>query len=441
MARTSSMIRLAACALLALFLMPAAARAQAQPAQSDAKLSTPQLEQLVAPIALYPDPLLSQVLMASTYPLEVVEAARWAKANPNVSGQALQEAMQKQSWDPSVKGLTAAPQTLTMMSDKLDWTRQLGDAVLAQQEDVLAAVQTLRARADNAGNLKSNEHQKVTKQSPPAGRSTSGGTSSSGGVQQVIVIEPTSPDQYYVPIYDPGVIYGAWPYSEYEPFYWYPNGWVGSGVVSFAAGVAVGAAIWGGVDWWRRSVTVNPLRYNQFNRTNIANNNWTHNSAHRGNVPYRNAAVAQRFQQGDRNAQRQNLQKNLANKGAAAKTTGKGQGAGQGKGQAKNIANAKGAGQGAGKNAAQGKNVAQNRSGNKQANRSNGNRQHHANRTQTNRNHANRTQANRPPHAARQPSINRQAVARHGGAHAQARGAGAGHRAAGGRGGGRGGRR
>jgi hypothetical protein len=428
------LIRLTACALLAFLLLPGAAGAQTQPAQEDAKLSQAQLEQLVAPIALYPDPLLSQVMMASTYPLEVVEAARWSKANPGVSGQAFQDAMQKQSWDPSVKGLTAAPQTLEMMSDKLGWTKQLGDAVLAQQEDVLAAVQTLRVRADNAGNLKTTALQRVTKRSPPAGSSTS------GGVQQVIVIEPTSPDQIYVPIYDPGVVYGAWPWAGYEPFYWYPSGWAGSGVVSFAAGIAVGAAIWGGVDWWRRHVNVNVNRFNQFNRTQITNNRWTHNAAHRGNVPYRNAAVARRFQQGNRDAQRQNLQTNLATKGAAAKTSG------QGKGQAgKNTANAKRTGEGKniaqGNNAGQGKHqgqAARDRAGNKQANRTNANRQNHANRTQANRNHADR--ATRPQHAARQPSINRQAVQRHGGAHAQARGAGAGHRAAGGRGG-HGGRR
>src|SRR5215475_685772 len=124
--------------------------------------SAAQIEQLVAPISLYPDPLLSQVLMVSTYPIEVVQAARWSRDNPGVSGQALEEAMQKQSWDPSVKSLTAAPQTLQLMNDKLDWTQQLGDAFLAQQSDVLDAVQRLRARADSNGYLKSTPEQKVT---------------------------------------------------------------------------------------------------------------------------------------------------------------------------------------------------------------------------------------------------------------------------------------
>ena len=134
-----------------------------------------QLEQLVAPIALYPDSVLSQILMASTYPLEVVEAARWVQSNSGVTGQALEDAMQKQQWDPSVKSLTAIPQTLQMMNDKLDWTQQLGDAFLAQQGDVLDAVQRLRERADNNGTLQTTDQQKVLKTSvaqAPAGTSS-----------------------------------------------------------------------------------------------------------------------------------------------------------------------------------------------------------------------------------------------------------------------------
>jgi Protein of unknown function (DUF3300)/Chaperone of endosialidase len=262
-----------------------------------------QLEQLVAPIALYPDALLSQVLMASTYPLEVVAAARWVLANPGVTGKALEDAMQKQSWDPSVEALTAVPQTLQMMNDKLDWTRDLGDTFLAQQADVLDAVQRLRQRADNAGNLKTTEQQRVVMTAAPAGAAPPAETAppagrapqSSGAPASVYAIESTNPDEYYVPIYDPGVVYGTWPYPEYEPFYWYPPGWVGRGVVSFAAGAAVGAAIWGGIDWWRHRVEINPVRYNSFNRTNIVNRDWTHNPTHRGAIPYRDRNVAQQF--------------------------------------------------------------------------------------------------------------------------------------------------
>ena len=248
--------------LLATMVAAFPARAQ----DSGAKpLASAELEQLVAPIALYPDDLLSQILMASTYPLEVVEAARWSRENPKVTGQALQDAMQKQSWDPSVKALTAVPQTLAMMNDQLKWTQDLGDAFLAQQNDVFDAVQRLRARADASGNLKTTPQQKVTRTSRPAG-------SPSSAPAQAYVIEPASPNEYYVPIYDPAIVYGAWPYPTYEPFYWYPPGYVGTGVFGFGAGVLAGAAIWGGVNWWNRSVNVNVNRYNNFNRTNITSN-------------------------------------------------------------------------------------------------------------------------------------------------------------------------
>src|SRR5262245_58566915 len=258
--------------------------------------TTAHLEQLVAPIALYPDALLSQVLMASTYPLEVVEAARWSQSNPGVTGQALEDAMQKQSWDPSVKALTAVPQTLQMMNDKLEWTRELGDAFLAQQADVLDAVQRLRQRADNAGNLKTTQQQRVTKTPAPA-RAPAGGAAPQPSAAPAAInsIEPANPDEYYVPIYDPGVVYGAWPYPDYSPFYWYPPGYAAGNVFSFAAGVAVGAAIWGSIDWGRRNVGINVNRYNRFNHTQITNRNWTHNPAHRGNVPYRDRNVSQRF--------------------------------------------------------------------------------------------------------------------------------------------------
>jgi Protein of unknown function (DUF3300) len=295
--------RLAVCtATLAFALGLAAVQAQAQDATapttqvqqgqapSDEKLSEGQLEQLVAPIALYPDPLLTQVLMASTYPLEVVEAARWSHDNPTVQGNAIQNAMQGQSWDPSVKALTAVPQTLQMMSDKLDWTQQLGDAFLAQQQDVMDAVQKLRGQAQAAGNLQSTPQQLVTTQPAPEGVG-------SASMQQAIVIEPVNPDVYYVPVYDPAVAYGTWGYPIYPPFYWSPAGFVASNIVSFASGVAVGAAIWGGCNWWQHNVIINVNRFNAFNRTNIdiANNIWTHNPAHRGDVPYRNASVAERF--------------------------------------------------------------------------------------------------------------------------------------------------
>ena len=306
-------------AVIVVFVSPT--QAQQPPATA---LSKAQLEQLVAPIALHPDALLSQMLMASTYPTEVVQAARWRRENPGISGQALEDAMQKQPWDPSVKALAAVPQSLQMMNDKLDWTQRLGDAFLAQQEDLLAAVQGLRQRAEASGNLKSTEQVKVSKSPAPA---TGGPTT--GGKGPAIVIESSTPDYMYVPVYDPKVCYGDWPYSDYEPFYWYPEGYVGSGVLSWAAGIAIGAAIWGNADWWRGRVDIDVNRYNRFNRTNIVNKEWNHNPRHRGNVPYRDAHVAQRFGDGNRAAARDAFRgkaetgrRDLATKAGAAAAAG-----------------------------------------------------------------------------------------------------------------------
>jgi hypothetical protein len=327
--------------------------AQAQQSGA-APLSKAQLEQLVAPIALHPDPLLSQMLMASTYPTEVVQAARWAKEHPGVSGAALEDAMQNQPWDPSVKALTAVPQALQMMSDKLDWTQQLGDAFLGQQADLLAAVQRLRERAQNAGHLKSTEQQRVkTVQAPTGGGASPGGAPAGTAATSMIAIEPTNPDYLYVPVYDPRVIYGDWPYPEYEPYYWYPAGWTGGGVLAFATAVAVGSAIWGNLDWRRNRVDVNVNRFNQFNRTKIADNTWRHNPRHRGNVPYRDPGAAQRFGDAGRSAARE-AYRGKADAGRRDLAKGKvGEGAGKAK-AAQGAAKAKAA-QGAGKaKAAQG---------------------------------------------------------------------------------------
>jgi hypothetical protein len=290
------------------------------PASAAAKLPDGQIEQLVAPIALYPDALLSQILMATTYPLEVVEAARWSQDNKGVTGKALEDAMQKQSWDPSVKALTSVPQVLQMMNDKLDWVQQLGDAFLAQEQDVMSAVQKLRQRADAAGNLKSTPQQKVTKSAPPAG------VSAPPDMSQAISIEPVDPDTYYVPVYDPGAVYGAWDYPDYQPFYWYPPGYVAAGVIGFGAAVAVGAAIWGGSNWWNRNVYVNVNRYNQFNRTNIRTNTWAHNPAHRGGVAYRDAGVARRFGSGNTPAAREALRNRTGGPGGKFSNAGAGRG-------------------------------------------------------------------------------------------------------------------
>jgi len=257
----------------------------AAPAHStaEAPLRQEELEQLLAPIALYPDALLAQVLMASTYPLEIVQAARWLKANPKVTGKALEDAMQKQRWDPSVKAFTAMPQVLEMMDTKIDWTQKLGDAFLAQQAQVMKTVQALRAKASAAGNLKSTPEQQVS-------------TVQEGG-QSVIVIEPANPQVVYVPTYDPAVIYGPWPYPAYPPYYYYPPAYYpGAGLFWFGAGMLVGAAIWGGCNWGGGGVYINHHNYNNFNRSNVGgDSNWRHNVDHRKGVAYRDQATARQY--------------------------------------------------------------------------------------------------------------------------------------------------
>src|SRR3974390_678190 len=190
--------------LFALMLLtPVAAVAQAPapaaPASSDQLLKPEELDALVAPIALYPDTLLAQVLMASTYPLEVVQADRWVSDNKNLKGDAQKSAVEKQSWDDRGRGLVATPDVLSMMSSKLDWTQKLGDAVLAQQPDVMDAIQRLRQRAQSNNKLQTTPQQKVVVQQVDK--------------RPVVTIEQASPDTVYVPYYDPAVAYGTWPYS------------------------------------------------------------------------------------------------------------------------------------------------------------------------------------------------------------------------------------
>jgi hypothetical protein len=262
----------------------------APPATGDKKTFTQQdLDELMAPIALYPDALMAQILMASTYPLEVVEAARWSKANPNVKDKALEDAMQKQTWDPSVKALTSVPQVLTMMNEKIDWTQKLGDAFLAQQADLLKTAQSLRKKAEAAGNLKSDDKLTVTKTTEEN--------------VQVIKIEQPNPQVVYVPTYNPSTIYGPWWYAAPPPYYYYPPGYVAGSAFWFATGVAVGAAIWGNIGWGGNNVNINVNKYNNFNKTNISNGNWNHNADHRGGVGYRDNATANKYNRGgDRQA-------------------------------------------------------------------------------------------------------------------------------------------
>ena len=265
---------------------PSTAAPQAASAGSAQQtFSQEELDRLLAPIALYPDALLAQILMASTYPLEVVEAARWSKANPKVTDKALEDAMARQQWDPAVKSLTAVPEVLKQMNDNLSWTQKLGDAFLAQQQAVMDTVQMLRAKADANGNLKTTPQQVVRTETQ--------------GSQTIYVVESPKPEVVYVPTYNPAVVYGSWwyptpPYTVYPPAYVYPPG------LAFATGILVGAAIWGSCNWgWGRgSVNVNVNRYNSFNRTNISNNRWNHNVNHRRGVAYRDQNVARQYNRG-----------------------------------------------------------------------------------------------------------------------------------------------
>ena len=292
-----------------------------QPPQPAApQLGRAELEKLVAPIALYPDDLVAQILTASTYPVEVVEASRWVNAHPNVHGEALQDAMQQTPWDASVKGLAAVPQVLAMMNDQLTWTQQLGEAFLAQPDDVSNAIQQLRMKAEANGNLRSSDKIRVSRVAPPEPPppplpipvDVDPALLPPPPPPEYIVIEPVDPGVYYVPVYDPYVVYGPWLWPAYRPFYWYPPGYVvGAAVIGFGVGFVVGSALWCHYNWgwhgggyygWRGGgpVTINVVNYNRFNRTNIVAErnggaNWHFDAAHRGSVGFQNAALRQQF--------------------------------------------------------------------------------------------------------------------------------------------------
>ncbi len=268
---------------------PAQGGGATQPAMSQEKLDS-----LLAPIALYPDELLVQALMASTYPLDVVEAARFVKANKDLKGDAMVKAAEAKNWDPSVQALTAYPQVLEMMNDKLDWTQELGDAVLADQARVMQTVQNLRQKAQAAGNLKSNEQQKVVQQ------------------EKTIIIEPAQPTTVYVPTYNPAVVYGTWWAPTYPPYYWpppayyYPGYAVGAGLVGFGIGLAVGSAWgWCGANWGGNEININNNNTFVRNSNNaefknkVQNGNWNHNPSQRKGVAYRDQGTRDKYARTD----------------------------------------------------------------------------------------------------------------------------------------------
>src|SRR6059058_143252 len=259
------------------------------------QLASGELDSLVAPIALYPDPLLAQTLAASTYPLEVIQLQQWMNNNKNLQGKALADAVAKQPWDPSIQSLVEFPDVVQRMAGNIQWTTDLGNAFLAQQSDVMDAAQRMRAKAQGTGNLKTTAQSVVQTETVPSGK-------------QVIKIEQVNPEVVYVPSYDPTVVYGpappAYPYYPYT----YP-GYVPGTALAWGAGIALGAAAWGAwggnwgnCDWGHGDVNIN--NNNNFNKNVNRNvnrgqagqgNKWQHNAQHRGNAPYGNRQTANKY--------------------------------------------------------------------------------------------------------------------------------------------------
>ena len=275
----------------------------AQQSDTAAVFKPEELEQVLAPIALHPDSLVTQILMAATYPLEVVQAERWIKQNASLKGEALTAALEKQEWDPSVKSLVNFPQVVTMMSEQLEWTQKVGDAFLADQKQVLDTIQGLRAKAQASGNLQTTKEQTIIVE------------------EKIIKIEPANPQVVYVPTYNPTVVYGAWPYPAYPPYAYYPPGYVASSAMMFGAGLAVGAAwgyAWGNSNWNGGEVDIDVDRNTNIN-TNInrdqakqklqergqsnqrGQGKWQHNPEHRKGVSYRDQGTAQKFNRASSN--------------------------------------------------------------------------------------------------------------------------------------------
>jgi len=258
-------------------------------ASSSAVFSEAELDQMMAPIALYPDSLLAQILMASTYPGDFADAVKWSAAHPDEKGDAAVTKVANESWDPSVQSLVAFPQVLATFGKDPGWVQKVGDAFLAQPDAVMDSVQRLRDKAQVAGNLKSNEYQKVSE--TPAASTTAAQTSEG----TTIVIEPADTKVVYVPTYDSTYVYGVWGWSSYPP-YSYPPPADHYPVYAFAPGLAWGIGIgvanslWGGMGWGNNDININTNRYNNINvgnKINAGDGKFKHNAANRDGVPYR----------------------------------------------------------------------------------------------------------------------------------------------------------
>ncbi|HEX3096477.1 MAG TPA: DUF3300 domain-containing protein [Usitatibacter sp.] len=285
--------RLAVSTCMALAM--ASAHAQSDDVASAAPYSAQQgayteedLDQMLAPIALYPDELLSQVLMAATYPLEVVQAARWSRAHPEAQGEEAVAAVDDQDWDPSVKSLVAFPNVVEMMSEQLDWTQRVGEAFLAQEADVTRSVQKLRRAAYDEGNLASSDEMVVSRD---------------GGD---IALDPPSPESVYVPYYDPRQVYGPWWWPNAAPVYWtpWPGYYVGGFGFAWSVPIVVGANFFfGDFDWRRHHVRLHDTRPFYFHGRDhrpilVRNHEWRHDPHHRRDVPYRNPVARSNFASG-----------------------------------------------------------------------------------------------------------------------------------------------
>jgi hypothetical protein len=278
--------------------------------KEEPKIPADQLDSLVAPIALYPDPLLAQTLVASTYPLEIVQLQQWMAKNPNLKDKALADAVAKQPWDPSIQSMAATADVVKRLAEDIQWTTDLGNAFLAQQADVMDAVQRMRKKAKDNGALESNEQQKVETKTIEE--------------KTVIVVESADPEVIYVPSYSPTVVYGP-PVYPYPPIY-YPPYYAGAAFVSFSFGVMMGAAFWGGsccgCGWGGGNVNINVN--NNFNRNNInninrgGNNNWSHNPQHRGGTPYGDKATNNKYGGGNRASASNRAGTGAGNRGASA---------------------------------------------------------------------------------------------------------------------------
>ncbi len=244
--------------------------------------SQEELAQMLAPVALYPDALLAQVLMASTYPLEIIEADRWLRKHPNLQGEALDRALLDKNWDPSVKAICHVPAVLALMSERISETTHLGNAFLAQETQVMDTVQELRARAYAQGNLTTSAKQQVIVE------------------QETILIETADPRVIYVPYYNPLYIYGPWWYPAYPPSYWGPPGGTIRVGISYWPTLSFGFIFgtWSSFDWHRHTIYLHAQRRPRFVRPDqwlARPGPWVHDPRHRRGVAFRNKSTARKY--------------------------------------------------------------------------------------------------------------------------------------------------